>query len=357
MARNSQGKTSPGQQLLNNVTGQSAPDPPETEPVQSPADEPVQQPELQAQAPQPDHTPSPAAPETFLDQVKSLGFENIASDEDARARLLESYRQQQERLSGIETRIREIEPLAKYGAEYLETLRGAPPSHHQPQQPQAQPQAQRGWWNPPQVDQQIVQKYRRSAPDGGVAWSPDTPAHVRVDAEKHQQYIEDWTNRLIYKPDEALEAPVAAILERKLTELFGGIPLTELPDRLDVNGERKQFDAFVAEHQDRLFVKNPVTSRLDYNALTPFGETVNRRLEQLHALPVADRLALAIELAEKDHPAVTLPAKRQEVRREVARRAGAGAVPQAASGEGRTRPNPNLSPGQELVARLEGTLT
>lgn len=332
--------SSPGEELLSNMSGaEGAPEPSSSAPA------PV--------APPPESPPTPAPPPAqpgFMDQIRELGFQDVSDEAEARARLLESYRQQQERMSGFESRLKELEPLAKYGTEYLETLR-------QPrQQPQQQEQPKK-YWDPPQFDQTLMTKYQQYDPEtGSISWKRDTPAAVRVAAEQHEAYHAAWAQKVIYDPINAFAPMIQEVLDRRLQEVFG-TPLHELPYRLDVNGEQRALDEFVDKYESELFIRDPRTNQIDRNHFSPFGEAVDRELRELDGLPAQKRLDKAYALARSQFPAApALPEKRKQIQRETARRAGAG-VPDRSGSEQRQRQNTNLSPGQEFLQRLEGVIS
>ena len=63
--------------------------------------------------------PNSASPASLLDEMKVLGFQDLQSEEDARARLIEAYRQREMQLEDIASRYQQVSPLAQYGQQYL----------------------------------------------------------------------------------------------------------------------------------------------------------------------------------------------------------------------------------------------
>lgn len=355
--------TSPGQELLSAAAANATAEPVVTEtPPPAPPDvaatTEATTPETVTETP-----PSPPQPD-FLESLRSVGFENVTSAEEAQQRLLEAYRTQQERYQQLESRVKEIEPLANYGREYIQHLRTPPPQPAAPKQ-EAQPA---DWWSPPKVDPGLVQKYRAFNPETGQQeWSRETPAAVRAQAEEYQTYIEQWTNNLIYNPKEALKSPIRREVEEYLEEVFGVSP-KELPERLDISGEQRVYNDLLSQYGDRIFPRNPVTQKPDYERLTPYGEALRAGLEeaQQYGLPTEARVRYAVRLAESTASFVApqqqtqqVQAKREDNRRDLARRSGATGIPDRGGSEATTtrKQNVNMSPGQELLAQLNGSVT
>lgn len=292
----------------------------------------------------------------FLTTVKELGFADVDDEQAARDRVLEAFRQQKQDLEERERRLKEAETFATYGREYLDKLRQT----KEPEKPAA-PAAKSVWPEYPTIDPQILRKYRTVGPDGQEQWSPEAPASVRAEYERYLTTAESWSNDLIYRPRQALKEPIRAEIEEYLSEVLG-VPLQELPQRLDVTGEQRIINQFLAENQERLFVRDPITNKLNQEKYTPYGQAVSDALEEAQRLGIPTRdaqLKYATAIANAKHPPSTSAAiapKREEVRREIARKAGATGLPQRGTPNPESRPqNRNVSPGQALLDRLNGT--
>lgn len=370
-------KKTAGQEMLESITGEqtppagnpvpaaSAPPPAAVEPEQPAAGPPSQETTETPVVAETPSQPAGAAPD-FLSAMRDAGFADVADEQAARDRLLEAYRQQQQQIADAQRRIAEMEPLAGYGVEHLQRLReggsqssaGAAPAQSGAQQGQP-----KKWWDPPSLDMAAVQRYYKFNPTTGEQeWARETPAAVRAAAEAYTEYVEGWQHKLLSNPPAALEEPMRQVALQVVTELFGGIPPQELPERLDLTGERRLFENLVAEHGSRIFVTSPITNQLDHDRMTPFGESLQKYLIEAGQLGITapDRkLAYAMKLANADHPvpqAVRTTEQREQHRQDVRRRAAATGVPQRNGSENlETRPqNKNLSPGRELVASLSG---
>lgn len=313
-----------------------------------------------------------AGPPDFLEAMRTAGFADISDENSARQRLLDAYREQQQRLADIQRRVTEIEPLAQYGSEYLQTLRrGQSPQSQQVQQAQPESQERKSWWNPPKVDPALVQKYYKlNATSGEYEWSRDTPAPIRAAAEEYQAYNEQWQHNLLHNPPAALEAPIRQVVEEILSQAFGGIPLERLPETLDVTGERRLLEQFEAQYGELVYPRSPITNQLNRDELTPFGKSIQTNLEKAAAIGIAsskDRLDYALAMANLEHPQATQQSKREaqatatttkreEHRQVIRRRAAATGITQrnGSDGDDTRSQNRNLSAGQQLVASLNG---
>lgn len=298
-------------------------------------------------------------PQDFLATVRNLGFADVADENSARDRLVEAYQQKLADLEARERRLQEVEPFAKYGQEYLETLR----SKQEPTIRQPQAQQPSSWWSPPEYDAAMVRKYQKMDPaTGAVQWSSDTPAQVRAKFEEYETYTAEWANKLMYRPKEALAAPIQEVVEQYLQDKLG-MPISELPNRLDLSGERRAIEDLKSQYGDWIYPKNPVTNQLDSTRLTPFGEAieqaVNEARDDLKIASTQAQLKYALAIAHAKFPPQTqspAPEKREQTRREVRLRNGATGLPQrngTATRDGQPQ-NKNLSPGQQFYDRLQG---
>jgi hypothetical protein len=327
----------------------------QTEPTSSTGSEAV--PETQVSQPESPSSPEvqasqPQTPPDFLERVRSLGFQDVPDETTARDRLIESYEQKLADLDAREKRLQEIEPFARYGHEYVESLR-------QRGQPAPAPADEpKTWWNPPTVDAALVRKYQTTDPaTGELRWSADTPAHIRADFEKYEAHINNWSNQLIYHPREALEAPIREHVESMIERIFG-VPVAEIAQKLDVNGEQRSYNEMISKYGERIYAKDPITNHFDQSRLTAFGETLQSMLERAAQMGIPrqqDRIEYAIQMTELKHPAKAPENKKPEIRRQVQLRNGATGLPQRNGSVAEGRPqNTKIDPGRRLLQRLEG---
>ena len=190
---------------------------------EQPAEEPVYE---QQQEAYPEQYYEP----TLADQVRQLGFSDVSDDSEAQNRLLQSYQQlanqnQQwanysHQLQGqYDQQLREQQQYADYGREQLEQQLQSHQSQQQEQQQQQQ--QQQGWWTPPEFDLESLDQYREQVfnQETGAAqwdWRDGTPLKVKTGAEQYANYIEDWTEKLLRRPQEVLPQ----IIKQEFNKLF-----------------------------------------------------------------------------------------------------------------------------------------
>jgi hypothetical protein len=359
-------KKTPGEAFSEQIALPSpSPDPPENpaspEGQPQPAPPPAEPPPAGGEPP-PAAPAEPAPAPGFLDILREAGFQDVTDETTGRDRLLEAYSLNQQRLQQMERRMAELEPLANYGTQYLDSLQ----KQAQPASPQAaQPASQSSsWWNPPAVDPMLLRRYYTVDPNTGqAAWRPDTPAAFRAAAEAYEQYTLDWQNKLSYDPPAALREPIRQEVASYLQEVFGVAP-QELPKRLDITGDRRFTDEIIKSHAQELFVVDPRTNRTDYTRFSPWGELVNHYLEELSDIADARaRWTFATRLASADtaagQPQPANGQAKQERQRQILKTRGqvtppqrSGSIPETA---GQRAQNPELSPGQRVAAALFGS--
>lgn len=137
----------------------------------------------------------------IVDQLRELGFDNV-TEEDAQQRLLQSYQQTQQQIAAMQQRQQELEQLAYYGQEYLQS---------QYQQPQYEQPQEDSWWNPPSVDTDLINKYR-----SGDGWKEGTPPDIRQAGDAYDAYVDKWIKDLAQRPNEVLPKIIQAELDRHL---------------------------------------------------------------------------------------------------------------------------------------------
>lgn len=87
--------------------------------------------------------------------------------------------------------------FAPYQREFVEWLQSR-------QQPAAQQEQPKGWWEPPPVDESWNRWITRDA-NGNAALRDDTPVAVRDAIQKRQEYLDRWEHQLRTNPAEALK--------------------------------------------------------------------------------------------------------------------------------------------------------
>ena len=170
-------------------------------------------------------------PPGFLDHVQGAGFQDVQSVEDAQSRLLDAYSQAQnltdhliDQNDFLQQQAQQANQWADYGRRWMDLQQdpGYQGYVQQGQQPQEQaPQEPEGWWAPPEVDQDEVQRWREQMQDPQTGalywdWRADTPPEIKNAAEKYVGYVQQWTDDLTSRPQEVLPK----IVEKEFDRLF-----------------------------------------------------------------------------------------------------------------------------------------
>jgi hypothetical protein len=283
--------------------------------------------------------PPPSAPETpvvppLAERLKEFGFEGVESDADAQERLIAAYKSVQAK------------------AEENERLVRALSQAHQPEVPQApqKPAGEDHWWQPPQLDHQLVAAYQVKGEDGKVTWREDAPSELRRQAEQAKAHYEKWARDLIERPHEVLPK----IIQHEARKLF-----TQEMERAQATQQAESFrERAISENEAWLFEKDPITGKAG-GKLSPEGQQFQAWIDEAaeigisshqHQWAYAERLRKA-ELAVKGaqpKPADVNAQKKQELlaRQTVDR---SGAVPSPT--QPRTQ-NRNISAGEKLLANM-----
>ena len=143
----------------------------------------------------------------FLDHLGTMGFTGVDSVEDGQSRLLNSYMEAQQLTNHLidqndylQQSSRQAAQMADYGQRWVQMQ--SDPTYQafvqQQQQPQPEPE---GWWAPPEINQEEVQRWRHQVQDPNTGsiywdWRHDTPHEVRNAAENYVGYVEKWTDDL-----------------------------------------------------------------------------------------------------------------------------------------------------------------
>ncbi len=197
------------------------------EPEQAAADDPV---EGEPQVPVED-AEQPAAPTgvevgdqapALQDQLQRLGFRDIPEDQnEILDRVIRAYEDQQ-------TQFKQYEQLAQYGHKYLQEQMGreeTPTTAEEQVERDAQQQQEEAWWSPPKFEQAWLERYREVKIDPRtnepmVDWKDNTPTDVKKAFAERQQYMEEWADALVTRPDEVLPQIIRQEVGRMLNEEF-----------------------------------------------------------------------------------------------------------------------------------------
>lgn len=307
-----------------------------------------------------------AASSGFVETLTELGFDNVDSDEVGRDRLLEAYRQERQRQSDLERRAMQAEQLASFYAQQQSL----------PQQPAATATDESSeentvWPTYPQYDPQMVSKYRQQVADeqGNVVsqWAAETPPEVRAAYDQSMHAMENWTHNLAWRPQETLEPIMRKVTRDEVVEVLRdtfGIDPQELPQRLDINGDRAYATAFREQYQDKLVERDARTGQvIGFNDLgNRFNETL-LSLEQdgITSLPARFERAKQIHAAdfaalESQTQSATAAEVREERKKQKQQRGRSSAIPNRTGSVPRSEEevqNDGLTAGQRLVAEME----
>lgn len=297
-----------GQELLEGLSGSAQSVPEEMESsaaVESPVDAAVDQGEVasaevadggdvQASATSPGDA---SAASRYLQRVKELGFENVSSEEEAIDRLIDSYQRTQQHFQQVQQAYQQAQPYVQYGQQYLQQLQN--PAFQQFQNQSQQPAAEqqydpREWWNPPQYDPMMVDKYREIVVDPATGarsleWKSNTPAEVRASVEAHQAYREKWAEELVNNPQRALQPFKEEVLNDMRQELQYMFGSTE--QQREVNNFAQRIKE---ENADWMFEQDPRTGRV---ALDPVsgqpiwsqqGQWAAHYIEEAESIGISD---------------------------------------------------------------------
>lgn len=318
----------------------------------------------------------------WLDQIRELGFEEVETEDQARERLIEAYRQTNQRLETLVDRTERIAPLVHYGKQYLEIQRdprfqevfGKPAEKKT--EPKANPDQPQSWWNPPAYDPTLVAQYRVAKVDPSTGeiiqdWDERTPAAVRSSVEAYNQYIEDWKHKLVYSPQEAIGQAIRTEMERFYQE--------QRSKEQKQHAELSAFERFQQENADILFERDPITNRIT-SQLSKSGRIIQHFISELENRGVSDpeilldyaMLRFEREFgapnaqqppAQPQAPAAPAPTvedrKLNHLKQAAGLKRGEGALPPSRTGsdplptDQRTPRNKNLTPGHRLLEQLK----
>lgn len=308
------------------------------------------------------------APVSIISVLSENGFEGI-DEASAPARLGEFLTEQRERQQRIDHELAQLRSQNEYlRNQYLAQAQAqtAPQATPQPGATQ-QPTADAKWWNPPQVDQKLVQKYYDQESQG---WKPGTPPEIIVQGEAWQAYMQDWQTKILYSPEDALrpiiEAYVRPLLESQIEERVS---------RQQQEASQQQFVQQFVQENPWIYRTDPMTGQIRYGDYSPDGLRLQQIATELYedglseqaAWRHAKRLFEGEQAAKKlstigastnGNPAQQAAQKRQEF---LNRSNGATGIPdRGGSLPLRTAPvdkqvpqDRALSPGEQLLRQMQ----
>lgn len=227
----------------------------------------------------PPETVAPAAPEappepSLIDVFKEQGFENITDEKTAAQRALEAWQARGAELEKLKADYDQARLYAEYGKKYLESAQTQPaPEPEQKTEPA-------GWWSPPAVDLGMVRHYqeRKLDPATGqetTAWKPNAPQSLKDAYDARVLYQEQWTQKFVENPVEALEPFRQQILE-EARELIR----REYTEKHQEQTVEQYVSQFERDNADWLYQKDPVTQKPLLDRLAPDAEQFFREARE-----------------------------------------------------------------------------
>jgi len=223
---------------------------------------------------------------TIAEQVSSLGFENVADDAEAQARLLAGYEQIQQANSDLEARLAQANQYAPMASQYMTMMQD--PAYQnfvsnaqQPiQQQQQQQQQPEHWWAPPQYDEDLAKRYLSRDEEGNVKWNDDAPLEVRAKADAAAAYYQSHENELVRSPDKFIEKVLNYEIPRRLNDWWQSVQYQQQEQAAQQN-DVDFVNRVAAENSDWLYAMDPRTQQPQVNpqtnayVLSPQGQLVD----------------------------------------------------------------------------------
>lgn len=184
-------------------------------------------------------TPETPKTPTLAERLAGLGFQGVDKDEEAVDRLVAAYELERKRASEAETIARA-----------LAAERTAPPKEEAPRQPE---QSGNSWWNPPQVDQNLISVFQVVDSEGRRTFRDGTPPEVIQQAEKLTAHYQKWARDIIENPDVVLPKIIQAVVEPLIEKKLNTVQQTQKQEEVR--------DEFIRTNSEWLFVKDPLTGQ------------------------------------------------------------------------------------------------
>jgi hypothetical protein len=254
-------------------------------------------PEIGNEAPEqeaPEVDPEPQIDEQAPEQnifsaFRSLpDFQGIDDDREIAVRLYQAM----EREKQASHALAQYQQLLPHTRQYLEDRPEyekwlASRSQQQPQQapPQQAPQ-QESWWNPPQL-RDAYKRYIVKDENGRDAISPDAPIDARHAISEYFQYRQNFAEKFLTNPEEALSPMVARLAQQQAQEIVQS-RFAEM--------ERQQFVSTLEQsNRDWLYDQS--------GNVSPEGEAARNYIEQAKAMGISSpeaRWNYALQMVERD---------------------------------------------------------
>ena len=255
----------------------------------------------------------------FLTTLGELGFEGLEDETVARDRLVEAYRQQQQRQAEIEEQYRQAQQYAAWGQQYYQlaqdpefrqfmesrqgggsAVQGGAGQSRQPVQASRQTSfgqvadqdQSKSWWAPPVVDERLVSQYRtqRVGADGEIIeeWKSDAPLALRQQYENLELYRRDWADKLVRDPQRALEPAIEHVASRLVRQV-----IQDEFSRREVEQAQRAVQMEISTENPWLFQTDARTGQVARNAagapvLSAAGQRAYEIYNEVEAMGISD---------------------------------------------------------------------
>lgn len=301
---------------------------------------------------------------SLIQRLGELGFQDLADEEEATARIIEAYQAERQRAEERDRALMAAQPLIQYGNQYL-----AQQSRGQDEAPAPKQEAtDEPWWAPPQYDHTVVEKYRERDPETGEGrWKEGTPDSVRESAEAYQAYIDKWATDLTTRPNEVLAPAIRAVVREELGNF------RQESEREQSQKREQEFWGSIQTDNPWLFRMDPVSKSpmVDPHSgekiLSDAGARIAQHMESLKGIEdprtVWNYAVKAYQAETNEAASSTTDAEQQATataeqrRQEHLRRAAqhvpdrSGSLNNKTGDDDNASQNRHLRPGQKLVAQ------
>ena len=245
----------------------------------------------------------------FHERVSQLGFE-VEDNSSAQQAILDSYEQaynynrqwqewyendQRQRQQERQRYAQELQQMQQQQQMYQQQMYQQQQMQQQQYNQQAQPEpepepVEQGWWAPPNLDQEEIQKYRiqkqnRNTGEWYWDWKPNAPRELVTRAEDYVEYHNKWKEDILQKPKEVLPKIIEEEFDKLFADRYGSM--------IDVYQEQQREQQTINEaaeiskrNADWVYQRDPRTGDFarDYNGqmiLTNEGEEAVQYINEL----------------------------------------------------------------------------
>jgi hypothetical protein len=252
-------------------------------------------PEVDAEeAPEPDPTPEPEAPAapqaTVWDAFKALpDFQGMQDDRAIAQRLyqaLEREKHASHALAQYQQTMPVVQQYLQNRGPFEQWLASRNQPAPQPQAQQPQQPAEEKWWNPPEL-RDAYKRYIVKDENGRDAIHPDTPLDARHAINEHFAYKQQFADKFLTNPEEALAPMVARLAQQQAEQIVSS--------KLEHAGRVQYVSNLEEQNRDWLFDQS--------GNVSPEGEAARNYIEQAKSLGIASpeqRWDFALQMVERD---------------------------------------------------------